>query len=397
VVAEANGEGEDGVGGVGEAGAGEDGAGADVGVGEAVEAKVGVDYAGGFGGGHAHAAHVVVAVIAAGEEVWAAGHEVFVGNDLGDAREGALGDEDVLADGVQFPFGYLPVEADAEEAQGVALISEGDGAAGGWLLFAVDAEEDADFGRSVGAALDEVSPRLAEEHGDVFCGVGEVVSGDVAEASTHEVADGVLGLHAGLAGVFEAHGGTDAEGSELGLELGRQAELGKVFEAAREDGIEGVVEAGEVVRDDLGGVAVDVILKVLAEETGAVPGEAAGARLEEEAGAFNAPECEDVLTSVEGGFDAGERAAAEAGGGVALGEEFDGVGVEPEVEVGVGGEGLVVEAGEVRLGTPAGEVGFEVGELGEGLAEVAPDGGVAALDFREAFELEGSLVERGEF
>ena len=146
MIAEAEGQGEDGVGGVGEAGAGEDGGGADVGVGEAVEAKVGVDDAGGVGGGHAHAAHVVVAVVAAGEEVWAAGHEVFVGDDAGDVGEGALGDEDVLADGVQFPFGDLPVEADAEEAEGVALVSEGDAAAGGRLLFAVDAEEDADFG-----------------------------------------------------------------------------------------------------------------------------------------------------------------------------------------------------------------------------------------------------------
>ena len=147
----------------------------------------------------------------------------------------------------------------------------------------MDAEEDADFGRGVGAALDFVSPGLAEEHGDVLCGVGEVAAGDFAEASAHEVADGVLGLHAGLAGVLEAHGGADAEGSELRLEMGRQAELGKVFEAAREDGIEGVVEAGEVVRDDLCGVAVDVVLKVLAEEAGAVPGQAAGAGLEEEA------------------------------------------------------------------------------------------------------------------
>ena len=124
VVAEADGQGEDGVGGVGEAGAGEDGAGADVGVGQAVEAEVGVDYAGGVGCGHAHAAHVVVAVVAAGEEVWVAGHEVWVGDDGGDAGEGALGDEDVLADGVQFPFGDLPVEADAEEAEGIALIGE---------------------------------------------------------------------------------------------------------------------------------------------------------------------------------------------------------------------------------------------------------------------------------
>ena len=83
---------------------------------------------------------------------------------------------------------------------------------------------------------------------------------------------------------------------------------------------------------------------------------------------------------MEDGFDAGEGAAAEAGGGVAFGEELDGVGVQPEVEVGVGGEGLVVQAGEVGLGAPAREIGLEVGELGEGEAEIAPDGVVASLD-----------------
>jgi hypothetical protein len=67
------------------------------------------------------------------------------------------------------------------------------------------------------------------------------------------------------------------------------------------------------------------------------------------------------------------------------------------MEVGVGDEGFVVEPGEVWLGAPAGEIGFEVGELGEGLAEVAPDGGVASLDFGEALEVEGSLVKRGQF
>ena len=66
------------------------------------------------------------------------------------------------------------------------------------------------------------------------------------------------------------------------------------------------------------GVAVDVILKVLAEEAGAVPGQAAGARLQEEAGALDAAEGEDVLARSEDGFDAGEGAAAEAGGGVAF-------------------------------------------------------------------------------
>ena len=72
----------------------------------------------------------MVAVVAAGEEVWAAGDQVFVGDDAGNSGEGALNDENVLADRLQLPFGDLPVEADAEQAEGVALIGEGDAAAG---------------------------------------------------------------------------------------------------------------------------------------------------------------------------------------------------------------------------------------------------------------------------
>ena len=93
--------------------------------------------------------------------------------------------------------------------------------------------------------------------------MGEIVSGYVAEAPAHEVADSMFGLHADLASIFEAHRGADAEGSELRLELWREAELGKKFEAAREDGVKGVVEDSEVVGVDLRGVAVDVILKML--------------------------------------------------------------------------------------------------------------------------------------
>ena len=64
---------------------------------------------------------------------------------------------------------------------------------------------------------------------------------------------------------------------------GQEAELGEVLEAAGEDGVEGVGEAGEVVGMMARGVAVDVVLEVLAEEAGAVPGQTAGAGLEEEA------------------------------------------------------------------------------------------------------------------
>src|SRR5439155_27013034 len=140
---------------------------------------------------------------------------------------------------------------------------------------------------------------------------------------------------------FEAYGGVDAECSEVRLGMGREAELGGDFEAAREDGVACDVEAGEVVRDDLRGVTVDVVLKVLAEETGGVPREAAAVGLQEEAGALDAAETEDVPVRTEDGFDAGEGTAAQAGGGVAFCEEFDCACVQAELEVGVGGEGLV--------------------------------------------------------
>ena len=132
----------------------------------------------------------MVAVVATGEEVWAAGDEVFVGEDAGYSGEGSLGYEDVLADGLQFPFGDLPVETNPQEAEGVALIGEGDAAAGGWLLLAVDAQEDADLGWAVGAALNLVAPTLLDEHWEMICGVTKVVAGYLAEAPAHEVADG---------------------------------------------------------------------------------------------------------------------------------------------------------------------------------------------------------------
>src|SRR6202044_252989 len=102
---------------------------------------------------------------------------------------------------------------------------------------------------------------------------------------------------------------------------------------------------------------------------------AAFAGLEEEAGALDSAEGEDVVTGAEDGFDAGEGSAADALRGFALKQKLDGAGVEPKVDVGVGCESFVVEAGEVGLGTPAGEVGFEVCELGEREFHIAPDGG----------------------
>jgi hypothetical protein len=175
-----------------------------------------------------------------------------------------------------------------------------------------------------------------------------------------------------------------------------ETQFGKILKVTDEDGIEGVVEAGAVVGLDGCGVAVDVILKVLTEESGAVPGQTAGARLEEEARAFDAAEREDVVVCVEDGFDTGEGSRADACGSFAFGNEFDCVGVEPEVDVGMGGEGVVVEAGEVGLGAPAREAGLEIGKLRGGQTKIAPDGVVTSFDVSEAFEVEGALVVRGE-
>jgi len=144
MIAQTKRQGEHGMGWVGKAGTRKDGAAADVGVGQAVEAQIGVDDAGRVRRRHAHAAHVVVAVIATFKEIGAAGHQIFVGHNASYTGEGALGDQNILADGLQFPLGDLPVEADAEEAQRVALVGEGDAAVGGGLLFAVDAEQDTD-------------------------------------------------------------------------------------------------------------------------------------------------------------------------------------------------------------------------------------------------------------
>ena len=172
------------------------------------------------------------------------------------------------------------------------------------------------------------------------------------------------------------------------MKIGWEAELRKIFEATREDGIEGVVETREIVRDDLGRVAVDVILKMSAEKAGAIPWQAAGPRLEEEAGAFDSAEGEDVVAGAEDSFYPRQSAGADADCGVAFGNELDCVGMKPEMDIGVSGEGSMVETGKVRFRAPAREVGFEIGKLGKREAQVAPDGFIAALNFGEAFELE---------
>ncbi len=78
--------------------------------------------------------------------------------------------------------------------------------------------------------------------------------------------------------------------------------------------------------------------------------------------------------------------------GFVLEEEVDGVGVQPDLEIG-GFECFAVQAREVGLGAPAGEIGLQLGEGWFGEAEGFPDVGVVAERSAEAFEVEGAAVE----
>ncbi len=162
-----------------------------------------------------------------------------------------------------------------------------------------------------------------------------------------------------------------------------EAKFGEIFIAVGDDGVEGVVEARKIEGFNAGGVAVDVILKVLAQKTAAIPGMAAFARLQEEAGALDTAKGEDVVAGAEDGFNPRQGAGADSLCSFIFEEKLDGAGVEPNMDFGMGSEGFVVEASEVRFGAPAGEIGFEAFELGEGEPEVAPDSGITTLDLGE--------------
>src|SRR5271170_5991302 len=71
--------------------------------------------------------------------------------------------------------------------------------------------------------------------------------------------------------------------------------------------------------------------------------------------------------------------------------------MEPEVDVGVGREDVVVEAGEVGLGTPAREMGLEIGKLWGRQVEITPDCLVVSFDVGKPLEVEGALVVRDKF
>src|SRR5260370_6139865 len=137
-----------------EAGGREDRAAADISVIDAVEAQVGIDDGGSRRGGHAHSSHVVVAVVATAEKIGAAGDEIGVRDNPGEASERALSDLDVMADRCDLLLRYLPVETGTEKSKRVAAAGECNAAAAGGLLLAVDAEEDARVGGIVGAVLE---------------------------------------------------------------------------------------------------------------------------------------------------------------------------------------------------------------------------------------------------
>jgi hypothetical protein len=161
VVAEPQGQGKEGVSRVREAGTRKYRRAADVDVCKAIEAEIRVDDACSIGLGHTHSAHVVVAVIAARKESRVAGHEIFVGHDAGHSSEDLLSYKNILANGLQFPFGYLPIEPDTQQAERIPLVGQSDAAAGRRLLFAVNAEEDANLGGTVSATTNLIAPRLA--------------------------------------------------------------------------------------------------------------------------------------------------------------------------------------------------------------------------------------------
>src|ERR1700758_5007939 len=85
----------------------------------------------------------------------------------------------------------------------------------------------------------------------------------------------------------ETHGGSAVQDVGAALLFRAEAELGVVLEATEKDVIEEVGELAAIARSDARRVGVNVVLKVFAEETGAVPGETAGAGLQEEADAFD--------------------------------------------------------------------------------------------------------------
>ena len=238
------------------------------------------------------------------------------------------------ADGFEFEVGDAPVEASAEEAEGVALGGERDGAVAVGALLAVDAKADLGGGGVIDAMAECVACGLACEQWSVAGGAQDVGGAEFAEAAAQQMFGGGLGCSEGFVDVAgEAHGGGAVEDVGAALLVGTEAELGVVLEAAEKDVVEELGELAAVAWDDARGVGVDVVLEVAAEEAGAVPGEIACAGLQEEADALDGTHAEDEVVGVDEDFASLLGADAECADGFVLEEELDGVGVQPDLEV----------------------------------------------------------------
>ena len=139
--------------------------------------------------------------------------------------------------------------------------------------------------------LDGVAVALPCEQRQVACERGQVAGGNLSNAALVQTPRGGLdAVQAFLDVAEEMHSGGDGQGLPRALGGGGETEFGVVFEAAEDDVVEELMEARGGERLDDGGAGVDVVLEVPAEQTGVVPGQAAGARLQEEARAFDRAE-----------------------------------------------------------------------------------------------------------
>ena len=119
--------------------------------------------------------------------------------------------------------------------------------------------------------------------------------------------------------------------------------------------------------------------------------------LQKEASGFDGSQRKHIPPRAECRFLPGEGAAAHAGGAaVVVPKEFDGIGVEPELDAGIVFEAAAMQTRKVRLRAPTGQVEVEIGEAGRGFAEHLPYVTIAGQARVQAFYLKGTRVKRGE-
>ena len=218
-------------------------------------------------------------------------------------------------------------------------------------------------------------------------------------AAAEEMFGGGLGGGEGFVDVAgEAHGGGAVENAGAALLVRAGAAAWGGFLKPRRKMLSR--ELGELMAaawDDARGSGVYVILEVAAEQARAVPWKIGRARLQEEADAFDGAHAEDEKVGVDEDFASLLGAYAKSADGLFVHKEFDGVGVEPDLEVGGGLESLGAQAREVGLRTPTGEIGLQIGEGWFGDAEGFPDVGIVAENVAEALEVERTAIKRLEF